>query len=94
MPGMELSLPRRALPNGSVRLIVRPESVLLLSAGTADALAGLVASATYMGSHAEYTLDTSAGTLFAIVREVGELRAIGETVAIRFVDHGVYAVGP
>jgi iron(III) transport system ATP-binding protein len=94
VPGMRFELPRRGLPNGGIRLMVRPESVLLVAADTPGSLPGTVASATYMGSHTEYTLDTGAGPLFAIVREVGELRAAGEAVGIRFVDHGVYAVAP
>jgi iron(III) transport system ATP-binding protein len=92
--GMSLPLPRRGLDNGEVTLMVRPESVLLVDPDTAGSLAGTVATATYMGSHSEYTLATVAGELFAIVREVGALRPHGERVGIRFLDHGVYAVGP
>jgi iron(III) transport system ATP-binding protein len=96
LPGVSLTLRRHGLANGAVGVMVRPESVLIVDAD-ADADAGgvvpaTVATATYMGSHAEYTLETPAGALFAIAREAGALRAIGEAVGVRFLDHGVYAV--
>jgi iron(III) transport system ATP-binding protein len=87
-----LPLPRRGLDNGEVTVMVRPESVLLVDPDAPGSLAGTIATATYMGSHSEYTLATPAGELFAIVREVGALRPHGERVGIRFLDHGVYAV--
>jgi iron(III) transport system ATP-binding protein len=90
--GVSLELPRRGLDNGTVTVMARPESVLLVDPGAAESLAGTIAAASYMGSHAEYTLATAAGALFAIVREVGTLRPHGERVGIRFLDHGVYAV--
>ena len=91
---LSMRLPRRGLANGEVTVMVRPESVVLVGSSAPDALPGTVATATYMGSHTEYTLETPAGELFAIVREVGTLREPGERVGIRFLDHGVYAVGP
>ncbi|HUQ27934.1 MAG TPA: ABC transporter ATP-binding protein [Usitatibacter sp.] len=92
--GLSLRLPRRGLANGEVTVMARPESVLLVGASAPDVLPGTIATATYMGSHAEYTIATPAGTLFAIVREVGTLRNHGEPVGVRFLDHGVYAVSP
>ncbi|MBA3772629.1 MAG: ABC transporter ATP-binding protein [Ramlibacter sp.] len=94
LQGLSLTLPRHGLGNGVVGVMVRPESVLLSSPGEPGALQGTVATATYMGSHCEYTLDTEAGQLFAIVRETGTLRAAGQAVGIKFIEHGVYAVAP
>jgi iron(III) transport system ATP-binding protein len=91
LSGLVVQLPRRGLANGDVSLMVRPESVLLVEAGAPGALPGTVATATYMGSHAEYTLNTAAGELFAIVREVAGLRSSGEAVGLKLLDHGVYA---
>jgi iron(III) transport system ATP-binding protein len=92
LPGVCLRLARHGLANGTVGVMVRPESVLIVEAGGSGVMSGTVAAATYLGSHAEYTLETPAGPLFAVAREAGALRTIGETVGIRFLDHGVYAV--
>ena len=92
--GVSLQLPRHGLANGCVGVMVRPESVLLSPPGAAGTLPAVVATATYMGSHAEYTLDTRAGALFAVVREAGALRSPGDPVGVGFLDHGVYAVEP
>ena len=94
LPGMCLRLPRHGLANGAVGVMVRPESVQMVEAGDTEAMPGTVATATYMGSHAEYTIETPAGFLFAISREAGALRRVDDTVGIRFLDHGVYAVAP
>ncbi|HUP29429.1 MAG TPA: TOBE domain-containing protein, partial [Usitatibacter sp.] len=91
---LTMRLPRRGLADGPVTVMVRPESVVLVDPEERDALQATVASAIYMGSHAEYTLSTEVGELFAIVREAGALRSTGERVGVRLVDHGVYAVGP
>ena len=53
-----------------------------------------VRTATYMGAHAEYNLDTSVGGLFAIVPEAGPLRPVGAPAAILLADRGVFAVKP
>jgi iron(III) transport system ATP-binding protein len=90
LDGLSLQLPRRGLANGEVVVMVRPESVVV-EPGEPGALRGTVATATYMGSHAEYILTTAAGELFAIVREAGALRASGEAVGIGLLGHGVYA---
>jgi iron(III) transport system ATP-binding protein len=88
---LALQLPRLGLDNGAVTVMARPESVLLLEPEAPGALPATVGTSTYMGSHAEYTLKTEVGELFAIVREVGELRPAGARLAVRFLDHGVYA---
>ena len=51
-------------------------------------------SATYMGSHAEYTLDTPVGPLFAIAPEARELRRPGDSLGVLLHDTGVFAVKP
>jgi iron(III) transport system ATP-binding protein len=91
LDGLSLQLPRRGLANGEVVVMVRPESVVVVEPGEPGVLHGTVATATYMGSHAEYIVETAAGQLFAIVRDAGALRASGEPVGIGLLGHGVYA---
>ena len=75
-------------------VVIRPEAILLTDRDGAGTLSGIVATATYMGSHAEYNLDTPVGRLFAVAPEARRLRAPGEQVGIRLADHGVFAVRP
>jgi len=89
---LTITLPRRGLPNGNTLVLVRPESVVLGDSGAPRTLGGRVVSATYMGSHAEYSVETSAGLLFAISRDSGDLRPVGDPVGVRFTSSGVYVV--
>jgi iron(III) transport system ATP-binding protein len=91
---LAVRLPHRGLQEGEVDVVIRPEAILLTDRGGAGTLAGIVATATYMGSHAEYNLDTPVGRLFAVAPEARRLRAPGEQVGIRLADHGVFAVRP
>ena len=91
---LAMRLPHRGLQEGEVDVVIRPEAILLTDRGGAGTLAGIVATATYMGSHAEYNLDTPVGRLFAVAPEARRLREPGEQVGIRLADHGVFAVRP
>lgn len=90
--GLSMRLAHPDLPEGEIDLVIRPEAVRLAAAGAEGALQGRVASATYMGGHAEYQLDTEAGRLFAIAPDVATLRRPGEPVAITLAREGVLAV--
>jgi len=92
LDALSIRLPHKGLRDGEVDVVIRPESVLLTQAGEAGALDGTVATAAYMGAHAEYNLDTPVGRLFAVAPEAGALRAPGDRVGIRLADHGVFAV--
>ncbi len=92
--GLTLALGHRDLPAGEVDIVIRPEAIRLGPAATPGTLQGTVASATYMGAHAEYNLDTPVGRLFAVAPEADRLRAIGESVGIRLAETGVFAVKP
>ena len=92
--GLSRPIRHRALASGVVDVVIRPEAVRLVDPATPGALSATVRTATYMGAHAEYNLDTSVGGLFAIVPEAGPLRPVGAPAAILLADRGVFAVKP
>jgi hypothetical protein len=51
-----------------------------------------VRTATYMGAHAEYNLDTPVGPLFCIAPEASSLRRVGEATGVMLDPGGVFAV--
>ena len=51
-----------------------------------------VRTATYMGAHAEYNLDTPVGPLFCIAPEATTLRKVGEVTGVMLDAGGVFAV--
>ena len=86
---MDLRLPARGLSTGPARLAVRPDRLELVASGGIGALHGFVSKATYVGSHMEYVVDTTAGKLFVVSPAVLTPQTIGDPVAIAFA-----AVGP
>jgi len=89
-----VSLPHRNLPSGVVDVVIRPEAIRLVDAGRAGCLAATVRTATYMGAHAEYNLDTAVGPLFTIAPESDSLRSPGDSVGVTLAGRGVFAVKP
>jgi len=89
---LAIRLPHRGLSVGEVDVVIRPESLILVDSADGGALSGTVMTATYMGSHAEYNLETPVGRLFAVAPEAQRLRALGERIGIRLASHGVFAV--
>jgi iron(III) transport system ATP-binding protein len=91
---LAIELPHRGLPSGPVDVVIRPEAIRLVDAATPGCLAATVRTATYMGAHAEYNLDTPAGPLFAIAPEATTLRPPGAPVGVMLAQRGVFAVKP
>ncbi len=82
-------------PQGeSVDVVIRPEAIGLVAAGTPGSLPGTVVTATYMGSAAEYRIDTALGRLLAISPGGRTMAKAGETVGLTFAPAGVMAVAP
>lgn len=90
----QATLKHRNLPSGLVDVVIRPESIHLVDATTKGCLTARVRTATYMGAHAEYNLDTPVGPLFVIAPEANALRKAGDTVGVMLADRGVFAVKP
>jgi iron(III) transport system ATP-binding protein len=91
---LSIALPHRGLPSGEVDVVIRPEAIRLVGADTKGSLAATVRTATYMGAHAEYNLDTAVGPLFVIAPEATRLRRVGEAVGVTLAERGVFAVKP
>ncbi len=89
-----ITLPARGLGVGPVDVVIRPESIRIDAADTPNGLAATIATATYMGAHAEYNLDTPVGRLFAIVPDAAVLRKPGEAVSLAFAERGTMVVRP
>ncbi len=94
LDGLQIALPHRGLPAGEVDVVIRPEAIRLVEAGTTNSLSATVRTATYMGAHAEYNLDTPVGSLFCIAPEAAALRAVGSPVGVQLAERGVFAVKP
>ena len=92
LDGFSMRLPHKGLSEGEVDVVIRPESVLLTDWSEQGVLQATVVTATYMGAHAEYNLDTPVGRLFAIAPEAQGLRTPGERVGVRLAARGVFAV--
>ena len=89
--GWSFMLPHHELTVGPVVLSIRPEAVLLVSDGSAT-LTGTIRKAAYLGNVMEYTIDTSAGELFAVSSAVEAPLPPGARVGIGFANHGVVAI--
>ncbi|MFY7959695.1 MAG: ABC transporter ATP-binding protein [Elsteraceae bacterium] len=91
---LQIRLPHRNLPSGIADIVIRPEAIRLGDAGMPGCLRATVRTATYMGAHVEYNLDTAIGPLFVIAPEADTLYQIGSHVGVTLADRGVFAVKP
>jgi iron(III) transport system ATP-binding protein len=89
--GIELELEHRGIAPGTVRVAIRPESIVLKK-DNASPLRGTVSKAAYLGTHMEYTVAAPIGQLFVVDRDVSRPIAPGSEVAITLSDHGVALV--
>jgi iron(III) transport system ATP-binding protein len=94
LDGLRIALPHRNLPSGEVDVVIRPEAIRLVEPDVQGCLKATIRTATYMGAHAEYNLDTRVGSLFAIAPEAASLRHVGAPVGVMLADRGVFAVKP
>ncbi len=89
---LELMLPSRGMSAGVAHVAIRPESVMLSRDMASSGLDGLIAKATYLGSHMEYTVTTQMGELFVIDKDVISPMAEKISVKINLSDRGVTLV--
>jgi iron(III) transport system ATP-binding protein len=95
--GRSIALPRTAgdfAPGTAVRLLLRPEAIVLGREGGHDAGGARVTARTFLGEKIEYVLDCAGTTLQAIRHNVGPDEAIreGDGVAVRFAEDAVVAL--
>jgi iron(III) transport system ATP-binding protein len=89
----EIDVADTTAPDGAARIAVRPEAITVETAsGPAGALPGIIAKASYLGTHMEYSIDTEAGTLFATCPKVERPLAPGDKVALVLAPRGVIIV--
>jgi iron(III) transport system ATP-binding protein len=91
---LQVALKHANLPSGPVDVVIRPEAIVLASTGAKNQLTATVRSVTYMGTHTEYTLETSLGPLFATAPDGDALFKAGETIGVTLKPRGVFAVKP
>jgi iron(III) transport system ATP-binding protein len=89
--GLELEIDHRGAASGTVRVAIRPESIVL-SKEASSPLRGTVSKAAYLGTHMEYTVAAPIGQLFVVDRDVSRPIGPGTEVSITLSDHGVALV--
>jgi iron(III) transport system ATP-binding protein len=94
LANVKITLPHPGLAAGPVSVVIRPEALLIEARGAwAEEIAGRVVTATYMGSHAEYHIETPIGRLFAVSSDPRNFMQPGTAVGIALADHGIFIVG-
>jgi iron(III) transport system ATP-binding protein len=94
MGEVEIVVPDEKSPDGAATLAIRPEAITVEDApGPAGSLQGIVAKASYVGTHMEYTIDTAAGALFATCPRVERPLKPGDAAALVLAPRGVIVVG-
>jgi iron(III) transport system ATP-binding protein len=84
---MSVDSPR--LQAGAVTVLARPEAIRIRTQG--DGLAGTVQKVSYLGSSADYTVETELGAVLITDYEMqGGVLPAGTTVRLEFLPHGVY----
>ena len=80
--------PRHSVAAGAVRAAVRPEA-WSVGPAAADALAGTLVQAAYLGSQLELTVNTALGTVLVITPDVGTDWQVGQTLGLTLSGRGV-----
>jgi len=95
LAGIQMELRHPSLPGGEVDVVARPEAIHIGERDENSAqVPARVRTATYMGSHVEYILETPLGDLFAVSGNLLHARSAGEEVSVRFDESGTFVVRP
>jgi len=79
------------LPPGPVTALVRPEAIRIRSRG--DGLSGTIQKLSYLGSSADYTVDTALGSVLVTDYDMSEgVLTAGATVSLECLPHGVFPI--
>jgi iron(III) transport system ATP-binding protein len=91
--GAEVEVADSSVADGDVAVAIRPEAIAVEPAqGAADALPGTIAKSSYLGTHMEYSIDTTVGQLFVICPKVERPLPVGEKVTLLLAPRGVMVV--
>jgi iron(III) transport system ATP-binding protein len=89
----EIEVANMTAVDGEADIAVRPEAITVETPpGPDGALPGRIAKASYLGTHMEYSIDTSAGMLFATCPRVERPLRAGQQVALVLAPRGVIIV--
>jgi iron(III) transport system ATP-binding protein len=84
-----LKVQSRTLPVGPVTVLARPEAIRVKTEG--DGLRGTIQKVSYLGSSADYTVQTDLGPILITDYGMeGGVLGAGTTVHLEFLAHGVY----
>ena len=90
---LELELPRRGVPPGPATVAIRPDALLLGRDRPQDpALPARIVKSAYLGTHMEYTVECTLGSLFVVDRATADPYPIGADVWVGFVKTGITIV--
>ncbi len=84
---MQIMTAARTDVTGPARIAIRPGRVRLLPVDTENTLAGVIDKSTYVGSHMEYRVVTSVGTVFVVADAESDYQA-GNDVGVGFMAKG------
>ena len=83
----------RPIPPGAVTVLARPETIRIRTDG--EGLAGTIQKVSYLGSAADYTVETTLGPILVTDYAMSEgLLPSGSAVRLEFLSHGVYPLPP
>jgi iron(III) transport system ATP-binding protein len=78
-----------ALQPGPVTVLARPEAIRIRTQG--EGLTGTIQKVSYLGSSADYTVETELGPVLITDYEMqGGVLSAGTAVSLEFLSHGVY----
>ena len=94
LAGASVEAPARGLTPGPVKIAVRPDALRLapLEAGDAGGLTGTVRTASYLGKHMEYEIETPLGELFVTAPADGDEVGTGAAVRLLPKGHGIAVI--
>jgi iron(III) transport system ATP-binding protein len=91
--GYRFAYAQPGVAEGAATLMARPEAIHVETG--ADGLRGRVRSAFFMGTYADYLVDTEAGEVsVADARSVDAMHAVGADVRLQFSPSGLYLLPP
>ncbi|MGQ0568324.1 MAG: ABC transporter ATP-binding protein [Armatimonadota bacterium] len=87
--GYRFSYRQPGVTSGTATLMARPEAIRVDVDG--DGLPGRIRSAFFMGTYADYIIETEVGEInVADTRSVDRMHGVGETVKLQFSPSGLY----
>ncbi len=88
-----LRVQSRPVSPGAVTVLARPEAIRIRVDG--EGLGGTIQKVSYLGSSADYTVETTLGPILITDYEMAEgVLSMGTAVRLEFLAHGVYPLPP